>query len=305
MGAHRRGVEAVDSGRELEAGLALIGFDLESLIVAEQSASETQPDRLHEELPLDGDRPKAEPPVRSVDGNRSNSATRARAETERIEQLIDEHGLMPRLAEMVATRRLTMQSARMLQRRAETAMREERRGSGDSPIRAYLLFILFVALVLWVGFRGGGENHRESEVPEPPSPAIVQGPPDLPAMLRAAPAPAPTPSELVGTADVVRGRDGAVARVTGSNPQVVLREFCRASGACHPAARLELATAVPAQPGLRLGLFRDAGNPDRRSAVFIRKDRRTRRWRVGDGEQVRLYPTANLRIGDARVFVAH
>jgi hypothetical protein len=100
--------------------------------------------------------------------------------------------------------------------------------------------------------------------------------------------PAPEPSRVRTT----RGPDstavhtdaaGSVVRVIGLSPEDVLDAFCREAG---PGRRLGAAGLMPAASdgsSVRIGLLRDASEPDALLAIAIRRDRSSGRWFAGDG----------------------
>ncbi len=80
---------------------------------------------------------------------------------------------------------------------------------------------------------------------------------------------------------VARNARGAALRVSASDPATVLRAYCQvhAGGAgCEP---LELRSGIPAEAGLRLGIFRDFSEELLR--ITIRRGQADRRWIAGDG----------------------
>lgn len=80
---------------------------------------------------------------------------------------------------------------------------------------------------------------------------------------------------------VARNARGAALRVSASDPATVLLAYCQvhAGGAgCEP---LELRSGIPAEAGLRLGIFRDFSEQLLR--ITIRRGQADRRWIAGDG----------------------
>jgi len=92
------------------------------------------------------------------------------------------------------------------------------------------------------------------------------------------PAPELPPVLALGTTD----NEGRLTRVEGNDPSAVLRYYCAAGGASDPRTPIGVRAApVPAR-GIRMGVLRRAADP-RDYAIWIRFDRRSGKWVVGDG----------------------
>jgi hypothetical protein len=79
--------------------------------------------------------------------------------------------------------------------------------------------------------------------------------------------------------------EGRILAVAGPNPREVLIRYCRAASGGIQLEPVEVTSAVPPFPGVRLGLFREKGRPDSLLAIRIRRESSSHRWVAGDGKQ--------------------
>jgi hypothetical protein len=127
-------------------------------------------------------------------------------------------------------------------------------------------------------------------------------------------APAATPAAVTASrkpgpesfpAHVLRDANGRVLRITGSNPETVLRAFCLAAESSFQLEPVELTSTRPARKGSRIGILRDYGNLMNSYGIWIRQRHSDRQWTAGDGRQpLRPFVVDPDRIGDVRVRVA-
>jgi hypothetical protein len=80
--------------------------------------------------------------------------------------------------------------------------------------------------------------------------------------------------------EVVKDAQGQVTRVIGPDPSAVLEEYCKARGV----EPVTVAASTPPLFGVRIGVFRDIEHLESYFSIRIRRDSRTRRWVVGDGD---------------------
>ncbi|MCP3980243.1 MAG: hypothetical protein GY716_13140 [bacterium] len=99
--------------------------------------------------------------------------------------------------------------------------------------------------------------------------------------------------------------DGRVTKISGSDPAAILRAYCKTEPSFGILTPLEITSAVPPYPGIRLGILRDSDRIEQRYAVRIRKDRRTRQWMVGNGSQPIVPIRAPTLPEDARRIPVH
>jgi len=98
----------------------------------------------------------------------------------------------------------------------------------------------------------------------------------------------PTPtgaSPTYSSTEVLTDTRGRVTQVIGLDPRTVLLAYCgseNGSATCDP---LEIMDTVPPSREVRLGTFRHPESPDTVRAISIQRNRFSRRWVAGDGEQ--------------------
>lgn len=106
----------------------------------------------------------------------------------------------------------------------------------------------------------------------------------LPAILSASRAPAPVIGARLSATAIRRDGLGRTVEIVGPDPAAVLEAFCRLNQAAAVFEPVEITETVPKLGNARHGAFRDPLRPGTLLAIWIREDRKTRRWIAGDGK---------------------
>jgi hypothetical protein len=133
-----------------------------------------------------------------------------------------------------------------------------------------LIVVLAAVVAGWWAHDGASKPHETK--------AALVAPPSDPAETVTPPPPLPP-----GGVEIRNDSTGAVMLVTGSDPNAVLRAFCR-----HPQFKStlvpgSLGSTTPPDPDLLLGsaVLMDGAGTQRQ--VILKRDRATHRWSIGDG----------------------
>jgi hypothetical protein len=84
--------------------------------------------------------------------------------------------------------------------------------------------------------------------------------------------------------EVRTDEQGNLLAVSAPDPALVLLGYCEPEPSSRRCDPLQLQAAVPARPGVRVGVFRDIGSDDRQ-AITIRRMESARTWKAGDDRQ--------------------
>jgi len=83
---------------------------------------------------------------------------------------------------------------------------------------------------------------------------------------------------------------GQLSQVSGPDPSQTFTAFCKHATNARKLSAVAITEAVPPKAGERLGIVRDYADLAVPRAVKIRRDQRTRRWVIGDGDST-IVPT--------------
>ena len=92
-------------------------------------------------------------------------------------------------------------------------------------------------------------------------------------------------SAIYSSTEVLTDTSGRVTKVTGLDPRTVLLAYCGSENETATCDPLEIMDTVPPSREVRVGTFRDPESPDTVRAISIQRNRFSRRWVAGDGEQ--------------------
>lgn len=184
--------------------------------------------------------------------------------------------------------------------------------SASQPVRPAVgrrwIVTVLVASTAAVGFLGwhiwGSALAGDRRVPASRSvKAPLPRPQTVPASLAVA---RTRPAERRLAVTTVRtNAEGEMVEIIGPDPVAVLLAFCESRSGVGELEPIEITETVPRLGDARLGVFRDLGSLQHPVAVWMRKDRRTRRWIAGDGKgPIPTRPAPELPPGSARIPVS-
>ncbi|MDX1388458.1 MAG: hypothetical protein R3344_04680 [Acidobacteriota bacterium] len=253
-----------------------------------QAEAETPRPAAAETPPLPGPAPEASPPDDSDEvpydrgfraavaaGHLTVPEAMQRGDREAlIKRLRERYELTRSLAAKVADNEMNLRAAMVA---ATAAPVDEQLPAASPTVRrdggSWWTVALAVAVLLVAGW---GLTHRLA--PSKPS----SGPPVVD------PEPPPAPQEaiterLLAATRVRTNETGELVEIAGPDPTSVLRMFCERSPLGKEIEPVRIASSVPASANTRRGIYRKLDAPETLFSITIRRDRKSSRWVVGDG----------------------
>lgn len=202
-----------------------------------------------------------------------------------ISRLARRHGLTMHVAELVADNKMSLHGAAKRMRGGDIVERP-RQESATSRQKKFMLG-LAAALILAAFVHAGSvwtRSVREAKAAASATQVAATTRANLTAE-RVAKVAAKIERTRVRT-----NEDGEIVEVVGRNPQDVLFAYCDANKETRRLEPLELAGTIPANSGTRIGVLRNHDEVDGPYAITIRRDRNSRTWVAGNGQDP-LEPT--------------